>query len=556
MTKFSVFAITMVTASGISFAQTAPNIGDALRQTSPPKTQNKTTLDLPFGKTLSPLNIPGNKNEETIEVKKFAFTGNDSIATNDLRPLLSSLEGRNLSLTQLQFAADLITQHYRSQGYFIARAILPPQDIVDGVVTIELVEGKAGKISGTNTSLVNNQTVDNILNDIEKGKAISFYSLERALLTINNLPGATLTGADIAAGQRPGTSDLNVRVDKRNRINGFLMADNFGSSYTGRNRVLAGVDVNSPLGMGDKLSFGGQITQGQYLKNFRVSYGALLHSSGLRGEIAAARTSYELTSDFDSLDAVGTAKTYEASLSYPLVLTQRLIVSSGLNFAHKDLEDNIRSTDTSVPKSINSISPGVEFDFDNDLFGFEGRSNIGTSLTVGHLDIKDSESADLDKAGADTQGTFVKSNFYAGHQMAFDQNWDFSVSIKGQQAYGKNLDGSEDMTISGVNGVKAYPPDEFAAENAYFAQAELLYTIPSGLPFMLRVGPFVEGGYAHVQNKTDDNDTRTLSNVGISAYVNYGDLFLNLKLARATGSDARSDDVSDTRGFFQMGIRF
>src|SRR5690606_14281066 len=140
-------------------------------------------------------------------------------------------------------------------------AILPPQDVVDGAVTIKLIEGTLGKLRTTNNTLVKGSVVEDVMGAIGKDSSLNLYSLERRLLIVNNLPGATIKDAQVSAGQRPETTDLTVTIDKTQRINGFVVADNYGSNYIGRHRLSAGIDINSPFGLGDKISLGGLISE-------------------------------------------------------------------------------------------------------------------------------------------------------------------------------------------------------------------------------------------------------------------------------------------------------
>lgn len=552
------FALTFVAmnVASQSFGQT-PNIGDALRQTEPPKTSTRSTQELPIQTNQPQGEMPKADGEETIFVNRFVFTDNKSIASDQLEEITAKFLNKDLSLSQIQFVADIVTQYYRQNGYFLARAILPPQDVVDGVVTVKLIEGTLGELRTTNNSLVKDSVVEDVMGAIGKDSSLNLYSLERRLLIVNNLPGATIKDAQVSAGQRPETTDLVVTIDKAPRINGFVVADNYGSNYIGRHRLSAGVDINSPFGLGDKISLGGLISEGQYLKNYRASYSSLLPPSGLTGQISASRTSYELGDSFDSLDAVGTADIYEAGISYPFIFTRDFILTGGLGFAHKDLQDEIHSTSTSVPKSINSISPNIGVSFKNNMLGFEGHSTLDASITIGHLDIEESTAAALDASGARTEGDFVKTNFHGIHQIQFNKDWSASFSLAGQNAYGKNLDGVEDMSIAGMSGVRAYPSDEFSAENAYVASTEFLYALPTTQPDLsLRMGPFADIGYAHVENKIGANSSRTLSDIGVGAYASCENFFFNAKLAHAMTSEAESDSVPDTRLYFQTGVKF
>src|SRR5579859_8024926 len=57
---------------------------------------------------------------------------------------LQRLQG--LTIGQLQGIADNITKYYHDKGYFLARAVIPAQEIKDGVVNIRVLEGRLEKV--------------------------------------------------------------------------------------------------------------------------------------------------------------------------------------------------------------------------------------------------------------------------------------------------------------------------------------------------------------------------------------------------------------------------
>src|SRR5690606_5463479 len=53
---------------------------------------------------------------------------------------------QGLTIGQLQLIADEITRYYREKGFFLARAVIPAQEVVDGVVLIRVLEGRLGDV--------------------------------------------------------------------------------------------------------------------------------------------------------------------------------------------------------------------------------------------------------------------------------------------------------------------------------------------------------------------------------------------------------------------------
>lgn len=552
-----VLAIALAAGSDVAPAQAPPGISDVLRQVPSPQPALKPAPALPAVGGVqadSPLRrIEG----EAIDVKRFEISGNHAIAGHLLHELVKSAEGRSLTLGELEGVAANITQYYRSRGYFVARAYLPAQEIRDGRVSIRVIEGNYGRFMLENKSLVKDTVVQSMLDDVKDRDIVSTATLERAMLLINDTPGVVVTRADVLAGDKPGTSDFIVGTAATSRMTGQASLDNHGSAHTGRNRLLAGLDTLSPLGLGDKLSASGLVTNSENLTNYRLAYSTLLASNGLRGEAGLSKTSYQLTGVFAALDAVGRAETLEVSLAYPFRRTQALTLEGSFNMGHRKLTDEIRSTSTVTPKTADVATTSLRLTTEDTLWGLFGRTAASAAITLGSLDIKEATARSLDASGANTQGRFGKINIAASRLTRLAPRWTLSTSFRMQKAlYGKNLDGSEDMWVSGMSGVKAYPSGELAAENAYLFTAELQHGLRLEGPLGVRLGLFADAGRASPQNPFGGATPRSLSDVGIGMYANYLSFFAVLQVAMRTGSQATSEAAGRTRAFLQVGSSF
>lgn len=80
--------------------------------------------------------VPG-----TIIVKQFQFNGNTAFSSEELVAVTEPFTDRPISFTELLQARSAVTQLYVNNGYITSGAFIPPQEIEDGVVTIEVLEG-------------------------------------------------------------------------------------------------------------------------------------------------------------------------------------------------------------------------------------------------------------------------------------------------------------------------------------------------------------------------------------------------------------------------------
>jgi len=537
--------------------QVPPTIGDALRQLPPPVTDQPAPPLPAVGNVPppAPVQVPAG---EKVTVTRIVIEGNQALTGAELQAQVAAGIGQALTLAQLEDLAGNVTRYYRRQGYFVARAYLPAQEVAGGVVRIRVVEGHYGTFALKNSSLVNDATLNATLDLAKAGGTVTQASLEGAMLAVNEMPGVVIRRADIMPGEQVGTSDFFIVTEPTQRVDGYVAAENYGSDYTGKRRVMGGVSVNSPLGIGDKLSASGLLSNGADLKNYRVAYALPLTARGLRAELAASRTDYQLAGAYATLDAVGKADTAELTLTYPFVRTQAYALEGSLNIGHRKLVDEIRATATVNPKTADVGTATLVSRGADTLWGMPGQTTLMAAFTLGYLDIDSPAGRTQDALGADTAGRYGKVNLSLSRSTQLQRDWTLVTALRLQHAlFGKNLDGSEDMSISGIGSVKVYPPSEFAAENAALANVELLYALPLQGRLGTRVGVFADVGRATMQRDFGPADTaRTLSDAGLSLYANYGNVFATLQVATRTSRAATSEHASATRTLFQVGSRF
>ena len=256
------------------------------------------------------------------------------------------------------------------------------------------------------------------------------------MLFISDMLGVVLTQADVKPGATVGSSDFIMTAEKTNRVDGYVLVDNAGGRYTGKNRLMAGLNINSPFNIGDKISLSGLVSNGSNLKNGRIAYSAPLPSSGLIGELSYSQTNYELTEVYKSLDATGTAKTLEASLMYPLLRTRAENLYLNMNIANKDLKDEVNSTNTITKKDTQSITLGLDYDKIQMINKFNSSSKIGFDLKYGNLSFDDNADKTDNEVGANTNGTYSKVNLNLSNTLYFTNKLSLETSLSMQYALG------------------------------------------------------------------------------------------------------------------------
>jgi hemolysin activation/secretion protein len=451
----------------------------------------------------------------------------------EIQQVLEPYKGKNLTLSQIEEATAQVGELYRQKGYPVVQVYLPRQRAEDQVVVIRAVVGAFGTNSVENSSLVADWFVDSLVSsNFPTGQPVKRPDLERLVLLIGDLPGAGLPKIDMGAGQTPGTTDFVVQVPREARLSGFFSSDDMGSYYTGRWRFMAGVDVNSPFNLGDKLSVFGLTTETRGVNSLALNYELPLNSKGLRLNLGFSEVYYRLGKDYEDLEATGRSETFEATLSYPIVRSADRNFNLTFSLYHKRMEDRYGAFDLSLKSQSYSGKFGLSYERWTSLFGKALYTRTRGGLTYGNFSLPTEEQREQEG----TDGAFAYANLEFLANLAFTDNFSFSLTANGQKAIDRKLDSSEQFGVSGANGVKAYR-ESVSSDNGYTIGGELRYRLPSIGSVDHYVGAFADRGYWRREEKVAGlKNSDTLADVGLSYYLNFPHFSLKTQLVRAVGS--------------------
>lgn len=535
-----------------------PKIGDVLKEVTPPKIERE-KREIPKIKQEQIVAPKEFEDGKKVRIERFLISGATHMSNEELKQIVAPYEGEDLSFNQIQEITTLITRAYRQKGYFVARAYIPEQNIMtqDNRLKINIIEGKYGEFKLENKSLVKDSILQSNLDDIKDKDIISTNTLERAMLIINDTPGAVVTKADVRPGKEVGTSDFLIGTEATNRVNGYLIGDNYGSQYTGKHRIMAGVDINSPFNIGDKISAFGFTSEKEGLLSGKLAYDFPIHANGTRGEISYSKTTYELGSSYKKLDAVGQSDSLTGRVTYPILKTRVENLDSYVEVSYNKMKDEIQSVDSKVKKDSYVATTGLDYTKDSLVFNKNSQTRAGVSITFGRLSFNDKDDKESDKNGANTQGQFSKINIELGKDLDIFDSLKWSNSLQMQYALGnKNLDGSQDLSVGGINGVKFYQDGEESAENGYIYNTEFIYTLPIIAGIDNKISLFYDIGRVYMSRNFTQEKSRTLQDIGLGYKVSYKNFFANSYLAYNIGNEVTSQDNYNSRAMFQVGYVF
>jgi len=506
--------------------------------------------------------------KETLLVKHFDVEGpTHLVGESAVREVLAPYEGRKLTLAHIYEAADKITALYREAGYLVAKTYVPAQDARRGVLRLKLVPGRYGEITLQNSSLVRDDYLRGILDqNLRSGDLILKDPLERTLMLITDLPGAGVPRSAVGAGKQQETSDFIFTVPEARLVDGYLLGDNMGSPFTGRDRLLGGVNVNSPLGFGDRFTGFGIVSEKTNLINGRVAYSVPLGYDGLRAEVAAFRTTYVLGGIYKDLGATGTADGLSATLTYAMRRQRDDSIYISGNFTHKVLNDKINGSSIS-DRTIDLGTATITRETTSSLIGLPLTTSTSLSLTAGYVNFADPDQKANNVVGPNTVGDYARVNLNAIVTLALNPQLSLTTNFRAQKSLRGNLDTSEQLLLTGWSGVRSYD-EGFNGDSGYIVTPELKYALPDipGLAnYQHTAGLFTDVGAAWLENgayTTTQRSFTQLNDVGLSYYGTYEympqrSIIVRVYVAHTYGSHGGADTYDRrTKGLVQIGLTF
>lgn len=550
-------------------AQTVPDAGRILESNRPP------VLIAPPGPApqvlpeAQPAQRVGPSGDQRVLVRGFVLKGVSAVPEAALQAQLAPYAGRELSFTELSAAAAAVSAYYRAQGYFLASATLPAQDLGAGQVTIQVLEGRVAGVELRPDARVRldparaRRYLDAL---VQPGQPVHEDRLERALLLTQDLPGVSAR-AELSPGAALGETAVAVDLSEGPLVNGNIGLDNSSNRYTGRLRATGALNFNDPSGNGDQISLLASST-GSDFKYARAGYVAPVGAAGTRVGLSYAGLRYRLGEEFEALGAEGSAKVGQVLLTHPLLRTRR--ASLQLRAAYEDKRYDNRANGVAISdKLVRTLPVGLVFSAQDGWQG-GGVTSAALDFTPGHLDLSGNASyAAADALAERSAGRFLRTNYQLSRQQRVAGDFSLLAAISGQFA-STNLESGEKTSLGGPGRVRAYAAGEASGDEGHVATLEARLDLPA---LNADLGAFADYGHVTLNRKLYDGallpggpgNSYALKGAGLSLSWRplagtVAQVTVARKVGRNPGLGANGRDVDGssgrTRAWFQVATYF
>jgi hemolysin activation/secretion protein len=469
--------------------------------------------------------LPTPRGEDTPKemiVNRFEVIGSTILSEEEVAELTAPYTNRPISFTELLEVRSLMTQYYLERGYITTGALIPPQELTDGTVQIQVVEGGIEEINVTGTRRLNPGYITSRLG-LAANPPLNIERLREALQLLQLDPLIRNISAELSSGTRTGFNILDVIVTEADTLNLDVVLNNSRSPNVGSFRRGVEVGEGNFLGIGDRIAASYFNTDGSnsldlsYTVPFNPRNGTVRFAFG-------TSLSRVIDPTFEVLDISSRSRYYELSVRQPIVQTPSQEFALGLTFSRQASQ-----TALGILPDLEGfpISPGA----DN-----EGRTQVSALRFVQEW-VKRSEreaialrsqfSLGVDWFDATENPDPPDSHFFSWRGQA---QWvrllapDTLFLLRTDvQLSDRPLLALEQFGLGGIDSIRGYRQDFLLADNAWFASAEAripVLRVPS-IDGILQVAPFFDFGLGWNRSQEDSFDT--LAGIGLGLRWEQGD---------------------------------
>ncbi len=408
-----------------------------------------------------------------VTIRSLKFIGNKNVSDEQLSSLLAEYLDKPIGIKELNQMTARVTRYYRQQGFMLAEAYLPEQDIAQNILQVAVLEGYLGELKLQTKGKLDEDFLSKMAsNDLASNTAIRESNLVRNITLINSLPGVRAI-SELAPGQEVGYSDVSIEVEPQPRVMGHIAANTYGNRFTGREMLNAGIYLNNLAGRGDRLGLNLETSNGERQRTVQLGYLIPISVTGTILNLSAGYSDYRLGGEFSILGATGESSYISAFLDQPVLRTRQGNITSRIGLSYKDVSDDVSAFALENHRSINALELGLFGDWrDVNMNGF---NQIGLNLKFGDVNFKNSLAKSLDATGAETAGDFVKYNLFGSRiQPLFSA---INLIMRAEfQGVSKNLDSSEKLAIGGINRWREFGELPTSSDRGLIIGAELRRT--------------------------------------------------------------------------------
>jgi len=459
--------------------------------------------------------------QRQVYIQEYRVEGTHKLSELEVEEAVYPYLGPGRTTEDVEHARAALEKAYQDKGYQTVSVQIPPQQVRNGVVILQVIEGKVGRLRVRGSRYFSLSEIKKRAPSMAEGTVPNFNDVTRDIVALNQLPDLRVTPT-LRAGVEPGTVDIDLTVKDTLPLHGSLELNDRNSPNTTSLRINGAISYNNFWQLGHSAGFSFQIAP-ERLSDAEVFSGYYLARFPEAEWLSLLFQGTKQNSDVSTLGSIavaGRGSTFgaRAIVNLPPGKDFYESISTGLDWKHFDQRVGLSTGSITSPITYYPVSTvytatwlpkGSETDLDAGItFGIRG------------LGSKDNQ---FDNSRFKASGNFIYFRGDLSHTHDLPGGAQIYAKVQGQVA-DQPLVNTEQIGGGGLGTVRGYYEAEELGDNGIFGTIEL--RSPSLLGWMAnkedewRLYAFLDAGTLTIRDPLpQQNDVFNLASWGFGSRI-------------------------------------
>lgn len=188
----------------------------------------------------SPSSTQGSEEARTaqFDILEYEIVGNTVLSVVAIEKAVTPYLGPNKLLDDAEAARAALEKVYQGAGYLTVFVDIPEQRITDGVVRLQVLEGRVERLMVSGSRYYSQGYIRNKVGELAEGQVPNFNEVQRQLAIVNRSEERRVQPV-LRPGQAPGTVEVELKVEDKLPVTGSIELNNQHAADTDPWRVQA-----------------------------------------------------------------------------------------------------------------------------------------------------------------------------------------------------------------------------------------------------------------------------------------------------------------------------
>ena len=200
-----------------------------------------------------------NDAKQRFDIFEYQVEKNTVLGTEAIERAVYPFMGEGRNIDDVEGARTALEQAYRDAGFGTVTVDIPPQKVADGVVRLDVVQGKVSRLRVVGSRYFSQDRILELVPGLAEGSVPNLGEVQKQLVAANTSPDARVTPL-LRPGREPGTTEVDLQVQDEFPLHGGVEVNNGHAADTTQLRTSASLRYGNLFQLGHTIGMQVQIS--------------------------------------------------------------------------------------------------------------------------------------------------------------------------------------------------------------------------------------------------------------------------------------------------------